>query len=334
MILVTGGAGYIGSHFVLACQDRKRAVVVLDDLSTGFRDAVPPDIPFVHGDCGDQELLEKITKIYGITAVVHFAGKVVVPESVSDPLGYYETNTTKTRKLLAHCIEFGIRNIVFSSTAAVYGSPLCQSVAEVAPTLPMSPYGRSKLMVEWMLSDAAAAHDLCYVALRYFNVAGADPEGRAGLRSPNATHLLKRVCEVAVGSRPFIDVYGNDYDTPDGTCIRDFIHVSDLAEAHLHAIDYLAYEKSSIILNCGYGVGTSVQQAITATSEQIGRPLPFRVRDRRVGDIPAIISDTALLDRTFNWEPRYNNLETLLDTAIKYEEQLTMNVNNVAYRER
>lgn len=328
MILVTGGAGYIGSHFVLACRDNNRAIVVLDDLSTGFRDAVPTDIPFVHGDCNDRELFEKIWQTYGITAVVHFAGKVVVPDSLSDPLGYYETNTTKTSQLLMYCIEFGVCNFVFSSTAAVYGSPHSESVAEVAPTFPVSPYGRSKLMVEWMLADAAVAHDFRYVALRYFNVAGADPEARAGLRSPNATHLLKRVCEVAVGGRPFIEVFGEDYDTPDGTCIRDFVHVSDLADAHLKAIDYLADEQSSIVLNCGYGIGTSVKQAISATSKQIGREIPSCVRARRDGDIPAIISDTTLLRSTFNWEPRFNSIESMIYTALKYEEGLTMKLSH------
>lgn len=330
MMLVTGGAGYIGSHFVLACRDDNRDIVVLDDLSTGFRDAIPPDVPFVRGDCGDRALLENISKTYGITAVVHFAGKVVVPESISDPLGYYDTNTIKTRSLLAHCVAFGIGNFVFSSTAAVYGPPASPSVTEAAPTLPISPYGRSKLMVEWMLADAAQAHNLHYAALRYFNVAGADPDGRCGLRSPNATHLLKRVCEVAVGNRPFIEIYGNDYETPDGTCIRDFIHVTDLTEAHLLAIDYLAFEKSSIILNCGYGVGTSVQQAITVTSEHIGQSLPFRIRNRRIGDIPSIIADTTLLERTFDWAPKYNDLAILLDTAIRYEKRFTQMGNDAA----
>lgn len=335
MILVTGGAGYIGSHFVLACRDNNRAVVVLDDLSTGFKDAVPSDIPFVVGDCGDRALLKEISKTYGISAVVHFAGKVIVPDSVADPLGYYETNTAKTRSLLEHCIEFGVRNFVFSSTAAVYGTPPSTSVCEAVATHPISPYGRSKLMIEWMLSDIAQAHDFRYAALRYFNVAGADPQGRCGLRSPKATHLLKRVCEVAVGSRPFIEVYGDDYETPDGTCVRDFIHVSDLAEAHLLAIDHLASQQSSVTLNCGYGVGTSVRQAITAASEQIGRSLPFRIRDRRVGDIPAIISNTALLERTFNWAPKHNNLAALLDTAIRFEEkQWTSGITSASMRHR
>ncbi|CTQ50624.1 UDP-glucose 4-epimerase GalE [Jannaschia donghaensis] len=321
MILVTGGAGYIGSHFVLACIEDGREIVVLDDLSTGFRDAVPPGVPFVRGDFGDWAVLQRIIWQYDISSVVHFAGSVVVSDSIADPLGYYETNTTKTRTLLAHCVASGINEVVFSSTAAVYGPPVTETVMELAPTNPISPYGRSKLMVEWMLADAAAATDLRYVALRYFNVAGADPLGRAGLRSRNATHLLKRICEVAVGDRSHLDIYGNDYHTPDGSCIRDFIHVSDLAQAHLSALDHLRVTDHSVILNCGYGQGVSVLEAVQAISGLIGRDLPIRICDRRPGDIPAIVSDTTLMQKTLDWSPRFKDLTHLLDTALSYERQ-------------
>jgi len=325
VILVTGGAGYIGSHFVLACLAHNRSIVVLDDLSTGFRDAVPPSVPFIQGDFGAPDLLKKVFEAYDIKAVVHFAGKVVVPDSVANPLGYYDSIVTKTRCLLAHCAKFGIDEFVFSSTAAVYGTPTSESVVETMNTLPMSPYGRAKLMVEWMLADVAQAHGMRYVTLRYFNVAGADPRGRAGLRSPNATHLLKRICEVAVGLRSHVDIYGTDYDTPDGTCIRDFIHVSDLANIHLYAVDYLAFKQRSVTLNCGYGKGTSVREAIDAASRLIGQQLPYHDDARRTGDIPAIIADTTMLHETFDWSPKYNNLDMMLQTALQSEKFLGFN---------
>lgn len=323
MILVTGGAGYIGSHFVLACLDNRRSVVVLDDLSTGFRDAVPPDVPFVHGDFGDKAILDRITRAYDISAIVHFAGRVIVEESITDPLQYYDINTARTRTLLAHCVLHEINEVVFSSTAAVYGPPLQRCVPETAPTRPISPYGRSKLMVEWMLDDLSHASDLRFVALRYFNVAGADPAGRAGLRTLNATHLLKRICEVAAGHLPHLDVYGRDYDTPDGTCIRDFIHVSDLASAHLHALDYLSFGNASTVLNCGYGTGISVRDAIGTMSDLLGHELPHQYCARRPGDIPAIIADVGLLHATLDWVPQFNALEPLLRTALAYEMQIS-----------
>jgi UDP-glucose 4-epimerase len=258
-VLVTGGAGYIGSHMVQALVEAGESVVVVDDLSTGFSAFLPEGVPLFIGDAADENLVEGVIAAHGVESIIHFAGSVVVPDSMRDPLAYYRNNTMTTRSLLHAAVKSGVRRFIFSSTAAVYGNPDQVPVPENAPTRPLSPYGSSKLMTEIMLHDVASAHGMDYVALRYFNVAGADPQLRTGLSTPGATHLIKVAVEAALGRRPRIDVYGSDYPTPDGTCIRDFIHVSDLARAHLAALDYLREGHASTTLNCGYGRGYSVR---------------------------------------------------------------------------
>ncbi|MEO9167047.1 MAG: UDP-glucose 4-epimerase GalE, partial [Aestuariivirga sp.] len=252
-VLVTGGAGYIGSHMVLALTDANEKVVVLDNLSTGFEWAIAPQAKLVRGDITDEELVGRIIKEHGIEAIVHFAGSIIVPESVTDPLGYYNNNTVKSRALMAAAVKGGVKNFIFSSTAAVYGNPESMPVFETARPAPISPYGTSKLMTEWMLRDAHVAYGLNYVALRYFNVAGADPKGRSGQSTPNATHLIKVACQTVLGQRASMDVFGTDYPTPDGTCLRDYIHVSDLISAHMDALAHLRRGGESGIFNCGYG---------------------------------------------------------------------------------
>ncbi|WP_457302057.1 UDP-glucose 4-epimerase GalE, partial [Phyllobacterium sp. P5_D12] len=262
-VLVTGGAGYIGSHMVLALKDAGRSAVVLDDLSCGFSWLVPEDVPFIEGDVGDQALVRDVIRTHGVTAILHFAGSIVVPDSVRDPLFYYRNNTVQSRALIEAAIAEGIQHFIFSSTAAVYGEPEKTPITEEMPHQPISPYGTSKLMTEWMLRDAAAAHpDFNYVALRYFNVAGADPQLRSGQSFPRATHLIKIASQAATGERSHIEVYGTDYPTADGTCIRDYIHVSDLAQAHLCALNYLEAGGKSTSANCGYGYGYSVLEII------------------------------------------------------------------------
>jgi UDP-glucose 4-epimerase len=318
-VLITGGAGYIGSHTVLACRHASRPVVVLDDLSKGHRELVPSDVPFYQGDVGDLGLLAKIFSSHRIAAVIHFAGDIVVPESVSAPLSYYLSNTCKTRSLLQACVDHGIAQFVFSSTAAVYGQPESIPVSETAPTRPANPYGSSKLMVEWILRDAAHAYELRYVALRYFNVAGADPLGRTGQATPGATHLIKIACEVATGKRSEIEIFGDDYDTPDGTCVRDFIHVSDLARAHVSALDYLLNQRESVTLNCGYGRGYSVREVLDAIERVAGKPLPIRMAPRREGDVAALVADASRLRDTFDWVPEHDDLDIILQTALDWE---------------
>ena len=322
MILVTGGAGYVGSHVVLACLDAGRQVAVLDDLSTGHADAVPDGVPFYWGDCGDTDLIARIWRERDIRFVVHLAARTVVPESVADPLGYYAANAGRTRALLSFLSRHRPDGLVFSSTAAVYGVPPAPLVDETAPLRPVSPYGRSKLICEWMIEDAARAHGLRAIALRFFNVAGADPAGRAGQRTPGATHLLKRVCEVAAGRRPVLEICGTDYDTPDGTCIRDFIHVSDLARAHLAALDLLGAGGTPETLNCGYGTGISVAQAARAAGRITGRTLPVSHGPRRPGDVPAIVADSSRLKRVLDWTPRHQGIEEILGSALRYEMSL------------
>jgi UDP-glucose 4-epimerase len=318
-VLITGGAGYIGSHTVLACREIPRPVVVLDNLSKGSRDLVPADVPFYEGDAGDPKLLGDIFGNHRIGAVIHFAGDIVVPESVAAPLSYYLSNTCKTRSLLQACVDHGIEQFVFSSTAAVYGQPEAIPVKESAPTRPANPYGTSKLMVEWMLRDVARAHDLRYVVLRYFNVAGADPLGRTGQASPDATHLIKVACEAAAGKRGQIQIFGTDYDTPDGTCIRDFIHVSDLARAHVNALDYLRHHPESQTLNCGYGRGYSVREVLDGVGRIAGRPLPICIAPRRAGDVAALIADASRLRNVFDWVPQHDDLDFILRTALNWE---------------
>lgn len=318
-VLITGGAGYIGSHTVLACRSAGRPVVVLDNLSKGHRDLVPADVPFYEGDVGDGRMVERILREHAISAVVHFAGDIVVPESVAVPLTYYQNNTCKTRNLLQACVDAGVSCFVFSSTAAVYGEPEKVPVDETAPTRPANPYGTSKLMIEWMLRDAAMAHELRYVALRYFNVAGADPLGRTGQATPQATHLIKVACEAAVGKRYGIQVYGDDYDTPDGTCIRDFIHVSDLARAHVSALDHLDNQGANLTLNCGYGRGYSVREVLDALQRLTDKALNIGIAPRRPGDVAVLVADASRLRRSLDWVPEHDDLDTILRTALDWE---------------
>jgi UDP-glucose 4-epimerase len=329
-VLVTGGAGYIGSHVVLALQDAGYRPVVLDNLSTGIRRAVPADGPFVEGDIGDAALLSRIIAEHGIGAVMHFAGSIVVPESVSNPLLYYRNNTLKSLTLIEACVAHGIGSFVFSSTAAVYGIPAEVPVAEGAETRPINPYGASKLMTEWVLRDTAFAHTLRYVALRYFNVAGADPAGRVGQSTPAATHLIKVACEAVVGKRPGLQVYGTDYPTPDGTCVRDYIHVSDLAQAHVLALRYLADGGASVTLNCGYGRGSSVKEVLDMVERVSGRPLQKSFGPRRAGDPPGLIAAADRLRETLGWVPRHDDLAIIVETALAWEMRLAAPAKNTA----
>ena len=319
VVLVTGGAGYIGSHTLLACRESGYRLVVLDDFSTGRRSLVPPDMPVYQGDIGDAELVKRIMTEHRITAVIHFAASVVVPESVADPLAYYLNNTCKTRRLLQSCVEQGVERFVFSSTAAVYGPAEVSPVSEATPAHPANPYGASKLMVEWMLRDTALAHGLRYVVLRYFNVAGADPEGRSGQAMPDATHLIKVACEAVAGRRPGLQIFGDDYDTPDGTCVRDFIHVSDLARAHVKALEYLGGQGDSVTLNCGYGRGYSVRQVAEAVSRVSGTALPVTVGPRRPGDVAELVADVSRLRALFDWVPQHDDLDFIVRTALDWE---------------
>jgi UDP-glucose 4-epimerase len=321
-VLVTGGAGYIGSHMVLALAEAGESVVVIDNLSTGFSTSLPEGVPLFIGDAADENLVEGVIAAHGIDSIVHFAGSVVVPDSMRDPLAYYRNNTMTTRSLLNASVKCGVNRFIFSSTAAVYGNPDRMPVTEDAPTRPMSPYGSSKLMTEIMLHDVAAAHDMKYVVLRYFNVAGADPQARIGLSTAGATHLLKIAVEAATGQRAKIDVYGTDYPTPDGSCIRDFIHVSDLAQAHRAALSYLRSGGQSTTLNCGYGSGTSVLETIEAVRRVSGRNFAVQTAPRRPGDIMTMVADTSRIAATLDWTPQYANLETIAAHALAWEEKL------------
>lgn len=327
-ILVSGGAGYIGSHMVLELLDRGETVVVLDDLSTGFWWAVPQEATFVQGDMGDQALVERTIAQHGIKEIAHFAAKIVVPDSVTDPLGYYHNNTVKTRALLESAVRGGVERVIFSSTAAVYGEPPVSPVPEEIALNPINPYGRSKLMSEWMLGDVARAHGLSYVALRYFNVAGADPLARIGLATVGATHLLKIAVEAATGQRAKIDVYGTDYPTPDGSCIRDFIHVSDLAQAHRAALAYLRQGGTSTTLNCGYGRGYSVLNTIEAVRRVAGYNFAVQYAPRRPGDIMTMIADTSRIRATLDWTPKYDDLPTIAAHALAWEIKLAQTRGN------
>jgi UDP-glucose 4-epimerase len=321
-ILVTGGAGYIGSHMVLELLDSGESVVVLDNLSTGFRWAVPANATLVVGDIGDQDLVRSIVRKHGVKSIIHFAGSIVVPESVVDPLGYYHNNTVKSRALMEVAVEMGIENFIFSSTAAVYGMPKEIPVREDAALAPMSPYGSSKLMTEIMLADTARAHNFRYVALRYFNVAGADPKGRSGQSTPHATHLIKVACETALGKRPHMDVFGTDYETPDGTCIRDYIHVTDLVRAHMAALHHLRDGGDSEVFNCGYSKGFSVLQVIEAVKRTSGADFEVRMSPRRLGDPAAIVAASDKIRVRLGWRPEYDNLETITVQALAWEAHL------------
>ena len=320
--LITGGAGYIGSHMVWRLLDAGEDVVVVDRLSTGFEWAVPAEAELVVGDIADQELVEATIKRRNVDAIIHFAGSIIVPESVSDPLGYYLNNTVKSRALIESAVRTGVEHFIFSSTAAVYGSPEQVPVTEDETLTPESPYGTSKLMTELMLRDAAAAHPLRYTALRYFNVAGADPRGRTGQSTKGATHLIKVASETATGKRDYMEVFGTDYPTPDGTCIRDYIHVSDLADAHYLALKRLRAGGESIIANCGYGRGYSVLAVIDAVKKVVGRDLDVRISGRRPGDAVSIVANSDRAQREFGWTPALDDLETIVSHALAWEEAL------------
>jgi UDP-glucose 4-epimerase len=321
-VLVTGGAGYIGSHFVFALTEAGESVVVIDNLSTGFANFVPGGVPLIVGDAGDESLVESTINDYRVESIVHFAGSVVVPDSMRDPLGYYRNNTMTTRSLLNAAVKSGVGRFIFSSTAAVYGNPDQVPVPETAPTRPLSPYGSSKLMTEIMLHDVAAAHGMSYAVLRYFNVAGADPLARIGLATVGATHLLKIAVEAATGQRAKMDVFGTDYPTADGSCIRDFIHVSDLAQAHSAALSYLRGGGRSVTLNCGYGRGYTVLETIEAVRRVSGRNFAIQYAPRRPGDIMTMVADTARMRATLDFTPQYEDLETIAAHALAWEDKL------------
>ena len=320
-ILVTGGAGYIGSHVVLQLRARGEQVVVLDDLSTGFRQAVL-DTPLVVGKVGDRDLVMEVLRSHAVDTVMHFAAHTIVPESVSNPLKYYGNNTCSTRNLLECCVEKGVRHFVFSSTAAVYGIPADNVAAETSPTAPINAYGTSKLMSEWMLRDVAASSPLRYVALRYFNVAGSDSGGRIGQATAKATLLIKVACEAAVGKRPHVSVYGTDYPTPDGTGVRDYIHVEDLATAHLDALSYLRKGGKPQVLNVGYGHGYSVREVLKSVERVAGHPLTVREEPRRAGDPPILVARADRVRSELGWEPRLDDLDTIVKTSLEWEKRL------------
>jgi UDP-glucose 4-epimerase len=322
-VLVTGGAGYIGSHLVWELLDSDEEVIVLDRLSTGFEWAVAPEAKLIVGDIADSSLVKSLLRDHSIDSVIHFAGSIVVPESVAVPLEYYKNNTCKTRTLLEAIVEANVRHVIFSSTAAVYGSQGQAPIAEDASTNPESPYGRSKLMTEWMLRDASAAHGFTYTALRYFNVAGADSRGRTGQSTPGATHLIKVACETATGKRPAMEIFGTDYPTRDGTCIRDYIHVSDLAVAHRLALARLRAGGDNLIANCGYGRGYSVLEVIDSVKKNIGHPLEVRLSGRRPGDAAAIVANADLARQEFDWAPKYADLDRIVTDALAWEEILS-----------
>lgn len=321
-VLVTGGAGYIGSHMVLELLDAGEKVVVIDNLTTGFRWAVAPGATLVVGDIADTELVKKTIEVHGVTAIIHFAGSIVVPESVANPLFYYLNNTANSRGLIQCAVEKGVKQFIFSSTAAVYGNPQENPVTETATPAPMSPYGSSKLMTEIMLADTANAHDFRFVALRYFNVAGADPAGRSGQSTPKATHLIKVACETALGKRLMMEVFGTDYPTHDGTCIRDYIHVKDLARAHMSALAHLRKGGASDIFNCGYSKGFSVHEVIAAVKRASGNDFKVKLSPRRAGDPAAIVAASAKIRSQLGWVPEHDDLGTIVAQALAWEKRV------------
>lgn len=326
-ILVTGGAGYIGSHMVWHLTDVGEDVVVLDNLSTGFLWAVAPEAHLVRGDCGDRPLVEHLIKEHGVEAIFHFAGSLLVSESVRDPLTYYFNNTVKSRALIEAAVSCDVPHFIFSSTAAVYGTPSISPVSEDAPLAPESPYGRSKLMTEMMLADASAAYGLKYAALRYFNVAGADPAGRVGESTINSTHLVKIAAETALGKREGMTVYGADYATSDGTCIRDYVHVSDLVAAHAAALSNLRAGGESLVANCGYGRGFSVLEVVNTVKRLSGVDFPVSVGQRRPGDPAAVVASPARISERLGWRPLYDDLDTIVDHALAWESALSRRNN-------
>lgn len=321
-VLVTGGAGYIGSQMVNELRDAGERVVVLDNLSTGHRFAVPDGVPLIVGETGDQPLVAKLIREHDVGEIIHFAASIVVPDSVRDPLGYYRNNTANSRALIESAVKGGVRRFIFSSTAAVYGNPTTIPVPEDAPTQPISPYGWSKLMTEIMLGDAGRAHELSHVILRYFNVAGADPKNRTGQSSPAATHLIKVAAEAALGLRPKLQVFGTDYPTPDGTCIRDYIHVSDLTRAHSDALRHLRNGGASLTLNCGYGHGFSVLDVIGMVKRVSGSDFKVEMAPRREGDPAQIVAASARARDALGWEPRFDDLSTIVGHALAWEREL------------
>jgi UDP-glucose 4-epimerase len=322
-VLVTGGAGYIGSHMVHELRDTGQRLVVLDNLSTGHRWAVPGDVPLVIGDVSNQRLVGEVIKEYGVDAILHFAGSIVVPDSVKNPLGYYHNNTVKSRDLIACAVYSGVRHFIFSSTAAVYGIPKKSPVGESAPLAPISPYGSSKMMTELMLRDTSLAHDFSYVALRYFNVAGADPKGRCGQSTPNATHLIKVAAQTALGQRRHMEIFGTDYPTRDGTCIRDYIHVTDLVRAHSAALRHLRDGGKSQVLNCGYGRGFTVLEVIEAVKKASKASFDVRKTGRREGDPAELVALVERLPKVLDWTPRHDDLNTIVAGALAWERRLS-----------
>jgi UDP-glucose 4-epimerase len=320
-ILVTGGAGYIGSHVARQLGERGERVITLDNLSTGFRSAVLHG-DLVVGDTGDTGLVSRLLRQHSVDMVMHFAASIVVPESVADPLKYYRNNTANTRSLLECCVDAGVRHFIFSSTAAVYGIPQGGVASEDTPAAPINPYGWSKLMSEQMLRDLSAVTPLGHVALRYFNVAGADPGGRIGQSTPEATHLIKVACEHVVGKRDEVSIFGTDYDTPDGTAVRDYIHVEDLAAAHLDALAYLRAGGPSATLNCGYGRGFSVREVLDCVARVAGRPLNVTEAPRRAGDPPKLVARAERIRDTLGWEPQYADLNGIVRSALAWEQRL------------
>ena len=321
-VLVTGGAGYIGSHMVHELLDAGEETVVLDNLSTGIRQLVPAGANLVVGNVGDAQLVRSLLTQNRTDTIIHFAGSLVVPASIENPLSYYLNNTSNSRTLIQCAVEAGVKHFIFSSTAAVYGIPKSIPVSEDATLAPISPYGSSKMMTEIILRDAARAHDLRYVALRYFNVAGADPRGRTGQSTPDATHLIKVALQAALGRKPYLEVFGMDYPTPDGTCMRDFIHVSDLIGAHLAALKYLRAGGQSQIINCGYGRGFSVLEVVDAVKRVIGKDFDVRFGPRRVGDPPRLVAETYRIRDALNWRTKYEDLETIVAHAFCWERRL------------
>lgn len=321
-ILITGGAGYIGSHTVLAALDAGETVIVLDDLSTGFADAVTAPAQLIRGDIADRNLTSRLIAEHGIDEIIHFAGSTVVPESVADPLKYYRNNTAATLALLIEAVAGGVQRFIFSSTAAVYGEVEGTPVGEDHPTRPLSPYGTSKLMSEQMIRDTAVAHGLDFGILRYFNVAGADPQGRCGQSTRDATHLIKVACETAIGGRPAFMVFGDDYDTADGTCIRDFIHVSDLADIHLQTLRHLRDGGSSLTLNCGYGRGFSVMDILSAVQRAAGHEFSVKIGPRRAGDARSVIADPARLQQVLGWQAGHGDINGIVTSALAWEKRL------------
>jgi len=321
-VLVTGGAGYIGGHMALGLLDAGETVVVLDNLSTGFAWAVPEGAKLVVGDTGDQDLVARLVREHSIDAIAHFAAKIVVPDSVRDPLGYYLNNVSNARSLIEAAVGGGVQTFIFSSTAAVYGETGAEPVEEDAPLAPISPYGRSKLMVEWMLEDTSRAYDFRYVALRYFNVAGADPKGRLGQSTPNATHLIKRAVQTALGLHPRIEIFGDDYPTRDGTCVRDYIQVTDLIDAHLAALAYLRAGGSSVVCNCGYGHGQTVKEVVEVVKRVSGVDFPVVVSARRAGDPASIVAKAERARSVLGWKPSKDDLDAIVSQALDWERRL------------